>query len=141
MTIDEPADTSARRVWLRQPEEKYGFQGSLDPGCDRRIHICHAVCCRLPLMLTRQDVEEGIVEWDHEQPYWNAQDDDGYCVHLDRGRARCTVHAARPVPCRAFTCRDDPRIWQDYEAMVLNAAATSPEWPFLGTSASAAGVE
>ena len=35
-----------------------------------------------------------------------------------------------PPPCRAFSCRDDERIWLDFEAMAVNPAIHDPLWPF-----------
>ena len=49
-----------------------------------------------------------------------AHDADGYCRHLDRKGCRCTVYANRPVPCRAYDCRKDKRIWADFENRIIN---------------------
>ena len=85
-----------------------------------RIHLCKAACCRLRFALSRQDVEEGVVQWDFSHPYFIASGEDGYCRHLDRGCMGCSIHAQRPVPCRAYDCRQDKRIWSDFERRIVS---------------------
>jgi hypothetical protein len=58
------------------------------------------------------------VKWDLEHPYMNAQGKDGHCVHLERGSCHCSIYRHRPIPCRAFDCRGDTRIWQDFEKRI-----------------------
>ena len=117
-------------VMLQDPEyDKYAFEGEAQIDCASRLHLCHAACCRLPFALSKQDVREGVIRWDLGQPYLIAQGDDGYCCHLDRGTCRCTVREHRPVPCRAYDCRQDQRIWLDFERMVPNPAIVRDDWP------------
>ena len=117
-------------VMLQDPEyDKYTFQGGAQIDCENRVHLCHAACCRLPFALSKQDVREGVVHWDLGQPYLIDQGQEGYCTHLDRGVCACTVYAQRPVPCRAFDCRQDRRIWLDFDNKVVNPAVNSPDWP------------
>jgi Fe-S-cluster containining protein len=105
----------------QDPElEKYGFEGSVQIDCAGRMHLCKAACCRLRFALSRQDIEEGIVQWDFSHPYFIACGGDGYCHHLDRGAMACSIHAHRPVPCRAYDCRGDARIWSDFEGRVVS---------------------
>ncbi len=105
----------------QDPEyEKYSFEGTVQIDCASRIHLCKASCCRLRFALSRQDVEEGIVQWDFSHPYFIASGDDGYCRHLDRTNTGCSIHCHRPVPCRAYDCRKDARIWGDFEKGVVN---------------------
>jgi hypothetical protein len=33
------------------------------------------------------------------------------------------------VPCRAFDCRQDRRIWLDFEARIVNPLIERPDWP------------
>jgi Fe-S-cluster containining protein len=107
---------------FQDPEhDKYSFtEKAVKIDCENRIPVCKAACCRLNFALSRQDIEEGIVKWDLGQPYMIAHDADGYCRHLDRLGCRCTVYANRPVPCRAYDCRKDKRIWADFENRVIN---------------------
>jgi hypothetical protein len=48
---------------------------------------------------------------------------------MERGSCRCTVYDARPIPCRGFDCREDRRIWLDFEGRVPNPAVSDPDWP------------
>jgi Fe-S-cluster containining protein len=105
----------------QDPEhDKYTFESSVEIDCENRIHLCKAACCRLRFALSHQDVEEGIVQWDFAHPYFIASDEDGYCHHLDRGCMNCTIHSNRPVPCRAYDCRNDKRIWSDFEQRIVS---------------------
>ena len=116
---------------FQDPEyDKYAFEHAAEFDCAARVHLCHATCCRLPFALSHQDVREGIVHWNLGQPYLIYQDGDGYCVHMDRGACACTIYANRPVPCRGFDCRNDRRIWLDFEGKVANPAIEQPDWPY-----------
>lgn len=105
----------------QDPEhDKYTFESSVSIDCENRIDLCKAACCRLRFALSHQDVEEGVVQWDFSHPYFIASDADGYCHHLDRGCLSCTIHEHRPVPCRAYDCRKDKRIWSDFEQRIVS---------------------
>jgi hypothetical protein len=115
---------------FQDPEyEKYSFEGGVAIDCENRVQFCKAACCRLPFALSRQDVREGVVRWELGQPYIIEQSQDGYCSHLDRGGRGCTIYENRPVPCRAFDCRNDRRIWLDFEAKIPNPAINRTDWP------------
>jgi Fe-S-cluster containining protein len=101
-------------------QDKYAFDEEVEIDCANRVHICRAACCRLDLALSRQDIEEGIVKWDLGRPYMVAKDAHGYCQHLDRPTCRCTVWQHRPIPCRGYDCRNEERIWVDFEEGVIN---------------------
>jgi Fe-S-cluster containining protein len=125
---DQIADRVQRRflskgmgVVLQDPEQdKYTFEAEAHVDCENRVHLCKAACCRMIFPLSRQDIAERIVMWDLEAPYMIAQTEDRYCRHLDRTACRCTVRAHRPIPCRAYDCRNDPRIWSDFANYVIN---------------------
>ena len=109
----------------QDPEfDKYSFEKTVDIDCTSRLDTCKAACCRLRFALSRQDVKEGIVQWEFSHPYFIAHGADGYCRHLDG--QRCSIHANRPVPCRGYDCRKDKRIWSDFDNKVL-----SPEFENL----------
>jgi len=110
----------APKVMLARTEDKYGGEHTVLLDCASRIHICKAKCCALNFYLTDQDLDEGIVRWDYGRPYWIQKGEDGYCVHCDRGTWRCRVHSYRPYVCRAYDCRNDERIWLDFERMIPN---------------------
>jgi len=117
-------------VMLQDPEEdKYTFQGEARIDCENRVHLCHASCCRLRFALSKQDVYEGVVKWDLGHPYMIAHDKDGYCTHMERGTCHCTIRNQRPVPCRGYDCRNDKRIWLDFENKIVNPDINRPDWP------------
>jgi Fe-S-cluster containining protein len=125
---DEIADRVQRRflskgmgVVLQEPEQdKYAFAAEAQVDCENRVHLCKAACCRMLFPLSRQDIAERIVMWDLEAPYLIAQTEDGWCRHLDRAACKCTVREHRPIPCRAYDCRNDPRIWSDFANYTIN---------------------
>jgi hypothetical protein len=89
--------------------------------------VCKARCCTLAFALSSADLDEGVIRWDYGQPYQIRQRaSDGYCVHNDPDSHGCTVHAQRPAVCRRYDCRDDPRIWADYERRILAPAGQVP---------------
>jgi Fe-S-cluster containining protein len=94
-------------------EDKYAA-APVDVPCAELMPLCQARCCRLRFALSTADLDEGLIRWDYGQPYLIRQRDDGYCVHNDPETRGCTVHAARPRPCRVYDCRDDKRIWTDF---------------------------
>jgi hypothetical protein len=105
----------------QEPEQdKYAFEGGVEIDCESRLPLCGAACCRLQFALSQQDVEEGIVRWDFSRPYMNQRGKDSYCVHLERGSCRCSVYEHRPIPCRGYDCRNDKRIWVDFEQRIVN---------------------
>ena len=108
---------------------KYTFQGGAEIDCENRIPLCKASCCKLPFALSKEDVQEGRVRWDLGRPYMIAQGGDGYCAHMDREKRCCSVYAQRPIPCRGYDCREDKRIWLDFENNVVNPRIDDPDWP------------
>ena len=69
------------------------------------------------------------MHWDLGQPYLIAHNGNGACSHLEPTTWSCTVWAHRPVPCRAFDCRKDERIWLDFERMIINPDISRDDWP------------
>jgi Fe-S-cluster containining protein len=117
-------------IVLQDPEyDKYTFTDVAEIDCARYVHLCKAACCRLPFALSKQDIREGIVLWDLGQPYFIAHSQNGYCTHLQQEGRRCTVHHRRPVPCRAYDCRKDKKIWLDFENQTINPDILKSDWP------------
>ncbi len=113
--------------------DKYTVE-SPSPPCDELIPICKARCCRMSFSLSTQDLDEGVVRFDYGQPYLIKQrQSDGYCVHSGPITRSCGVHAQRPRVCRTFDCRDDARIWADYEKRI---PASTVEAMFEGATRS-----
>lgn len=88
--------------------------------CAERMHVCHAVCCKLHFALSASEVDAGKVRFDLGWPYMIRHDQDGYCTHNDRATGFCGVYADRPGICRKYSCAGDGRIWSDFDAMELN---------------------
>jgi len=109
-------------AFYQEPEyDKYKFNKEAKVDCQSRIHLCKAACCRIfSFALSKQDVKEGIIKWDLGHPYMVAKDEDGYCKQLDRISYQCTVRESRPVPCRAFDCRKNKRIWLDFKKKIIS---------------------
>jgi len=84
-----------------------------DIPCAELLPLCRARCCTFRFALSQQDLDEGVVRWDPDDPYFILQSPRGACIHLD-GDDGCTIYVQRPRPCRVFDCRDDPRIWRDF---------------------------
>jgi Fe-S-cluster containining protein len=108
-------------IELSTVADKYAEHGD-DFECAPRLHLCQARCCSFAVKLSRQDLEEGQVRWEIDHPYRLPREAaDGYCTYLARtGEALggCTNYEVRPATCRSYTCRDDARVWLDFEAMV-----------------------
>ncbi len=114
---------SGTGLMYQDPEyDKYTFESEACVGCQDRLDICKAVCCKFPFALSRQDVKEGIIQWEFGRPYLIAHDTDGYCVHLNRDTYKCTVYEHRTVPCRGFDCQENEKwkVWLDYDKKLIN---------------------
>jgi Fe-S-cluster containining protein len=120
---EEVSKVPMPRVRLAEMGDKYADEGSVEIDCASRVHLCHARCCTLRFFLTKQDLDEGAARWDYGNPYWIKQRPDGYCVHCDPNSRGCTIHARRPHVCRQYDCRNDKRIWLDFEGRIPAPAA------------------
>jgi Fe-S-cluster containining protein len=113
-------------------ESKYDAVAE-SPPCEELIPICQARCCRLRFALSTEDLDEGVVRWDYGRPYMIRQrESDGRCVHNAPDTRFCTVHAVRPRVCRTYHCRDDKRIWTDYDNRIPAPEPNNikKEWKF-----------
>lgn len=107
-----------RRLQVGAPVDKYAL-GPLDgPPCLELIPICGARCCEFDFPLSTQDLDEGVIQWDHGRPYLIRHGANGACVH-QKADGGCGAYTHRPAPCRIYDCRKDKRIWADYDARVL----------------------
>jgi Fe-S-cluster containining protein len=106
-------------IKLSKGPDKYGCE-QVDIDCRPRLHLCRAACCTFKLFLSVQDLDEGVVKWDYGHPYWIRQSADGYCIHNEPDTLVCEIHQYRPVTCRLYDCRQDKRIWIDFEGLVPN---------------------
>jgi hypothetical protein len=128
--LAEEFQAKAMGALLQDPEyDKYTFKKAVAVNCRERIYLCRGACCHIPFALSKQDIREGIIRWELGQPYLIAHGQDGYCEHFDCSRFVCTVYENRPVPCRAFDCRRDNRIWLDFEKKIVNPDIHRDDWP------------
>jgi len=97
--------------------------------CQSRLEICKAVCCKLVFPLSRQDIEERVVQWELTRPYVIRKHTNGYCVHSDNENHLCTIYTQRPAVCRGYDCRRDTRIWKDFDNCIINPDIELPDWP------------
>jgi Putative zinc- or iron-chelating domain len=123
--VRERARPERPRVRLRTLVDKYE-QPASPVDCESRVHLCHARCCTFSVELSRQDLEEGGLLWEIEQPYLLRREPDGYCSHLDRATRACGVYQNRPAACRTYDCRTDQRVWIDFDKRI---PAPMPERP------------
>ena len=113
-------------------ESKRGRAGA-DIDCASLIPLCEARCCTFEVELTLEDVEEGIVRWEIDQPYLLRHERGGYCTHFST--SGCNVYDARPMTCREYDCRTDPRVWIDFDQRIprpmrrFGVTAPSPTGP------------
>ena len=131
--LQEKHETLNAGVVLRVDGEEPPPDAAVD--CGARMHICHAVCCRLTFALSAEEIEAGRIRWELGRPYSIRKDASGACVHLDRGCGGCSIYADRPRVCRGYSCAKDERIWKDFDGMILNQEwidqNLAPERPHL----------
>jgi Fe-S-cluster containining protein len=112
------AQMSQPRVRLAKLGDKYDERETAEIDCAARIHLCQARCCTFNFYLTVQDLDEGIARWDYGNPYWIKHEADGYCTHCEPATRACSIHAQRPHVCRLYDCRNDSRIWIDFDQRI-----------------------
>jgi hypothetical protein len=129
----QPAGAAPRlAVALGKPIDKYAVASPPDLDCAALFPVCQARCCMLVFPLTPQDLDEGRLAWRYHQPYEIAHAADERCVHQDRATGGCTVYEQRPAICRHYDCRQDPRIWLDFERRIpAPLDAVRPRLPVL----------
>lgn len=110
----------APKLELSAVEDKYTVEGDPAVDCAARLHLCQARCCSFGVVLSKQDLVEGEVAWDIDHPYRLPRLADGYCTYIERDApgGGCTNYQVRPATCRSYTCREDARVWIDFEAMI-----------------------
>lgn len=117
------ADANAPgRVVIADDIDKYAEPPRDGPPCLELLPICGARCCEFDVPLSSQDLDEGILRWEHGRPYLLRHGPDGRCAHL--GPTGCDAYAHRPATCRRYDCRTDPRVWADYARRELAPTAT-----------------
>ena len=115
---EEIAQVMMPRVRLADMGDKYAEGQAIEIDCASLIPLCKGRCCTFKFFLTKQDLDEGVARWDYGNPYWIKQAADGYCGHSDPQSRACGIHAKRPHVCRTFDCRNDKRIWIDFDKRI-----------------------
>lgn len=105
-------------VQVADPVDKYKLEDLPQIDCQSRIHLCKARCCKLTFPLSFQDLDERIVQWNYSNPYQIRQKPDGYCVQNKSSSGHCCVYENRPAICRTYDCRNDKRIWLDFDKSI-----------------------
>ena len=121
-----------RLIQIGEYGDKYAIKSTVEIDCASRLELCKGVCCKLEFPLSKQDFEEGIVAWDPKRPYIGAKGADRRCVHQVRESCGCEVYENRPAPCRTYDCRNDRRVWLDFEGRVINPIVEEASWPIYG---------
>ena len=118
LTAARESERSGRDNPLRlsDVEDKYALDGLPDIDCASRLPLCKQRCCSLTFPLSVQDLDERVVRWDYGRPYVIAKKADGSCVHVAAGG--CGIYEQRPAVCRQYDCRQDRRIWKDFDRRV-----------------------
>ena len=106
-------------VQLGPAVDKYAITDVPAIDCAAIIPICKARCCTLTVHCSAQDLDEHVVQWDYSRPYRIRKREDGYCVHSEPDSGRCGIYDKRPAICRTYDCREDKRIWLDFEKRIL----------------------
>lgn len=105
------------KIRLSMFPNKYELE-SPDIDCAARIPLCGARCCSFDVALSEQDVLERKLPFVIDRPYELPRDPvTKRCACMDDAGA-CTVYDARPGTCRTYDCREDQRVWIDYEARI-----------------------
>jgi Fe-S-cluster containining protein len=87
--------------------------------CRERLDLCRAACCRLfNAYLSPHEIRSKNYEWDAGRPYALVRRN-GSCVYLSAD-CNCQVYDDRPLSCSTYSCRNDKRIWQDFDKRILN---------------------
>ncbi|MEO7733025.1 MAG: YkgJ family cysteine cluster protein [Kofleriaceae bacterium] len=104
--------------------DKYNMVHGEPVDCADRMPLCKARCCKLTIVLSEQDLDEGKLRWELDDPYVMRRGKDGRCHYQDRSTGGCTNYEHRPSTCRSYSCKQDRRIWLDFENKI-------PAPPFL----------
>ena len=105
------------KVRLSMVDDKYSVE-SPDIDCASRIPLCGARCCSFDVALSKQDLLERKLPFVIERPYELPRDPvTKKCACMDE-RGACTAYDVRPATCRTYDCREDRRVWIDYEARI-----------------------
>jgi hypothetical protein len=115
-----------RLFHINDAEDKYLLDNLPQIDCLSLIHLCHARCCTLVFALSQQDLHEGVICVTEAPLRQISRRVDGFCVH-NTWSHECDVYSRRPAPCRMYDCRNDPRIWRDFERKIPAVEEEHPD--------------
>ena len=105
------------KIRLSLVTDKYDVE-SPPIDCASRLHLCGARCCSFEVALSPQDIKEGQIPFEIDRPYLLPRDPETKrCACMDEQGA-CTKYEYRPATCRTYDCREDARVWIDYEKRI-----------------------
>ena len=105
------------KIRLSMVDDKYTVE-SPDIDCASRIPLCGARCCSFDVMLSKQDLAERKLPFVIDEPYMLPRDPvTKKCACMD-AQGQCVAYDHRPATCRSYDCREDARVWIDYEARI-----------------------
>lgn len=111
------ADHSPLKVHLTQVVDKRSVKVP-DIDCASLMHLCRARCCSMDVAMSKEDLDEGRLGWNYEEPYLLRKNPaTGYCEKLSP-EGGCCVYDDRPAVCRTYDCRNDKRVWEDFEKRI-----------------------
>ena len=126
--FDERRDRVAQReqqrtkkhisVNLADNVDKYSLKTLPDIDCNSLIPICKGRCCMPTVQLSIQDLDERKLEWNYKTPYNLRRGSDGYCIYSCPNTRNCLEYKIRPGICRVYDCRQDKRVWEDFEKRI-----------------------
>ncbi len=102
------------KIDLDNTSDKYELE-SKPIDCESLMHLCHGRCCGFEVVLSRQDLAEGKLEWVIDKPYHLPKKPTGFCIYQNNDTGFCGNYEHRPAICRRYDCRDDKRVWLDFE--------------------------
>ena len=115
--VDKVRAADRRPISLAQFRDKRSMPGT-DIDCASRIHLCKARCCSFAVTLSEEDVVEGKLRFDLNEPYRIERDKrTRYCRYL-KADGGCSTYEDRPATCRIYDCREDTRVWIDFEKAI-----------------------
>jgi Fe-S-cluster containining protein len=115
---EQARQKSQAHVQVSELKDKYTLKNLPEIDCAAIIPVCKARCCKLWFSLSFQDLDEGVVKWDYAQPYVIRKRDDHSCTHQDPATSGCAIYQHRPGTCRVYDCRNDKRIWIDFDKRI-----------------------
>lgn len=105
------------KIRLSTVEDKYSVENS-EVDCGARIPLCGARCCGFIVELSRQDLEERKLPFSIDEPFLLPKNPKTKQCVCKQENGFCGVYEHRPAICRTYDCKEDIRIWLDFEKRI-----------------------